>query len=78
MMLRTQVYLPKNLHQELTTWAKQMDVPMAEVVRKILKAGLVRKESFLDEENDLLELSKLKLKGGPKDLSAKLDFYIYQ
>lgn len=51
---------------------------MAELVRKILKTGLAEKEIFLEKGNDLLKLTKLKIRGGPKDLSGKLDSYLYQ
>jgi len=77
-MMRTQIYLPKDIHQELALWARRMDLPMAEVVRKILKTGLERKEEFLGEGNDLLLLARLKIKGGLKDLSQKFDYYLYQ
>jgi len=77
-MLRTQIYLPEQTHQELILWAKKMDLPMAEVVRRILKVGLEQKEGFLEKGNDLLALTRLKIKGGPRDLSQKLDLYLYQ
>ena len=77
-MLRTQIYLPEQTHQELILWAKKMDLPMAEVVRRILKVGLEQKEGFLEKGNDLLALTRLKIKGGPRDLSKKLDLYLYQ
>jgi len=51
---------------------------MAEIVRKFINAGLDRKEEFLEKGNDLLALTKLKIKGEPKNLSKKLDFYLYQ
>ena len=77
-MLRTQIYLPEEAHSELTEWASQVKIPMAELVRRIIKVGLQKKEEFFEKENDLLELTKLKIKGGPADLSEKLDFYLYQ
>lgn len=77
-MLRTQIYLPEEAHSELTEWASKAKIPMAELVRRIIKVGLQKKEEFFEKENDLLELTKLKIKGGPVDLSEKLDFYLYQ
>lgn len=77
-MLRTQIYLPQETHQELMLWSRKMDLPMAEIVRKFINAGLNKKEEFLEKGNDLLALTKLKIKGGPKNLSEKLDFYLYQ
>jgi len=77
-MLRTQLYLPEETHQELTLWAAKMDLSMAEVARRLIKTGLEKKDEFLEKGNDLLALVKLKIKGGPKDLSQKLDTYLYQ
>lgn len=76
-MLRTQIYLPEETHQELTLWARKVGLPMAEVVRRFVKTGLDKKEEFLEKGNDILELTKLKIKGGPKNLSQKLDSYLY-
>lgn len=77
-MLRTQIYLPEEIHSELLEWARKMELPMAELVRRLIKAGLQRKEGFFEKGNDLLKLAKLKIKGGPTDLSKKLDSYLYQ
>lgn len=77
-MLRTQIYLPEEIHSELLEWARKMELPMAELVRRLIKAGLQRKESLFEKGNDLLKLAKLKIKGGPTDLSEKLDSYLYQ
>lgn len=77
MMLRTQIYLPEEYHHELAIIAHNLGVPKAVVIRKILKKALKNKEELIGGGNDLLALSKLKIKGGPKDLSAKLDSYLY-
>ncbi|MBM3209239.1 hypothetical protein FJZ40_03020 [Candidatus Shapirobacteria bacterium] len=77
-MLRTQLYLPEEIHQELTFLADKMGVSMAAVIRKMLQVGLREKEIFFAKGNDLLLIAKLGIKGGPKDLSARLDSYLYK
>lgn len=77
-MLRTQIYLPEEIHGELLEWARKTELPMAELVRRIIKSGLQKKEKFFEKGNDLLKLTKLKIKGGPANLSEKLDSYLYQ
>lgn len=77
-MIRTQIYLPKNMHAQLTFWARRAKVPMAEIVRVILERGLEKKEEFIEEGSDLVELNKLQLKGGPRDLSSRFDEYLYK
>lgn len=42
------------------------------------KFGLKGKQEPFERENDLIELRKLKIRGGPVDLSEKLDFYHYR
>lgn len=76
-MLRTQIYLPEEYHQELAIIAHNLGVPKAVVIRKILKKALKNKEDLIGKGNNLLSLSKLNFKGGPKDLSANLDSYLY-
>lgn len=76
-MLRTQIYLPKEYHSELSWLAKKLGVPMSEVIRRMLKSGIAKKHELLPTANDLMSLARLKIRGGPKDLSAKFDSYLY-
>lgn len=73
-MLRTQVYLPQELYSQLVTLARAADLPVAEVIRNALQSGI---KTVAKKQNDLALLAKLKIKGGPKDLSAKMDKYLY-
>lgn len=74
-MIRTQVYLPEELHQEITITAAQRDIPAAQLVRDLLKQGLMaRKKTSVAEA--LLQLTQVHGKG-PKDLSTNLDDYLY-
>lgn len=47
-------------------------------VDTLLRAFVIKKLPRIPYENDLLEIAKLHLKGGPRDLSSRLDFYLYQ
>lgn len=76
-MLRTQIYLPEDCHSELTDLAQKAGVPMSEIIRKMLKVELKEKDKYLTKGNSLASLAKLKITGGPKDLSAKFDSYLY-
>ena len=42
--------------------------------------GLIIKEEIreMPKKNDLSDLIELKIIGGPKDISSKLDFYLYK
>jgi hypothetical protein len=46
--------------------------------RKIKKPIKIKKSCRKSLPNNLWELSKLKIKGGPKDLSERLDHYLYE
>lgn len=76
-MLRTQIYLPEEFRSQLNDLADKLDLSMAAVIRMILKKGLQKKEEIMTRRNDLWKLANLKIKGGPKDLSKKLDYYLY-
>lgn len=77
-MLRTQIFLPEEDRRQLNEIALKLDISMGEAIRMILKKGLKKKEKFVSLGNDLWKLAGLKLKGGPKNLSEKLDEYLYR
>ncbi|OGE35419.1 MAG: hypothetical protein A3H82_00750 [Candidatus Levybacteria bacterium RIFCSPLOWO2_02_FULL_39_26] len=78
-MIRTQIYLPKELYQNLNLTAKKESKTRAQVIREALIEGLRKKRGNAAEA--LLELAslgkKFKLKG-PKDLSQNIDKYLYE
>ena len=76
-MLRTQIYLPVEYHQELAIMAQKLGVPKAVIIRKILKKALRKKAKSVKNTSPLLSLAKLKFRGGPKDLSERFDEYLY-
>lgn len=73
-MIRTQVYLPQDLYNQLLMVARQESLPLAKIIRSALTKGL---KTSLKKDNDLLGLAGLKITGGPKDLSGNLDKYLY-
>lgn len=78
-MIRTQIYLPKQLYQIIDLVAKREKKPKAQVIRDVLEEGIVKKQGNAGEA--LLEIArlgrKLKLKG-PRDLSKNIDKYLYE
>lgn len=80
-MLRTQIYLPEELSQELKLLAYKEGKPTAVIIRKLLKTGLVHQQKKRKNAGQvLLDLAalgkKLKVKG-PKDLSSNFFDYAY-
>lgn len=76
-MLRTQVYLPEELDQDLKLLAKKEEKAVAELIRELLREGLARKKRKRKNAGDtLLDIAKLAGKG-PGDLSTNLFDYLY-
>lgn len=75
-MIRTQIYLPSDLHQTAKMLASQQAKPVADLYRKFIAAGL-RTEKKRRVTNSLTPLAQLKISGGPKDLSQNMDRYLY-
>lgn len=75
-MIRTQLYLPEELTLELKLLAQQLDVPIAEVIRKALTKGIheVKKKKTKGLEGIV---GMIKSDKAPRDLSEKLDKYLY-
>lgn len=77
-MLRTQVYLPEELSQELKLLAKKEEKPTAELIRELLSKALKqRKRKRKRNAGDtLMEIAKINARG-PDDLSTNLFDYLY-
>ena len=77
-MIRTQIYLDEDIHKDLYVLAKQERESMAKVARDILKEG-IQKRKGLDKSGKgvLKRLLAIQATGGPTDLSASLDHYLY-
>ncbi len=77
MMIRTQVYLPRELYQEVKLVAEKESKKSAQVVRELLHEGLIRRKKKGTIGESLLDLASVAVKGGPPDLSTNHDKYLY-
>ena len=78
-MIRTQVYLPEELYQNISLVAEKEKKAKAEVIRQALEESLAKKRKSVGAT--LMELAKLGKKlniKGPKDLSTNHDKYLYE
>ena len=75
-MIRTQIYIPEILHNQIKFLAKKQKKPLAEILREFIKKGI--KDQHRIKTKSLGALTKLKITGGPKDLSRNMDKYLYQ
>lgn len=77
-MIRTQIYIPEDNHKDLLNLAALRKKSMADIIRSFIQNGL-KKEKSRDYTGitTLQAISKLCLRGGPKDLSKNLDHYLY-
>ena len=78
-MIRTQIYLPKQLYQTIDLVAKKEKKAKAQVIREVLEEGVKSKQGNAGAE--LLKLAKMAKKynwKGPKDLSQNIDKYLYE
>lgn len=67
-MMRTQIYLPKELHQELLLLAREKNTSLSELVRKGAKRIIKEKTSRDKSAEVMANLANLNI-SGPKDLS---------
>lgn len=76
-MIRTQLYLPEDYHQELTFLASREKLPVAELVRRFIAQGIKTEKRVKKSGETLLALARMATKAGPKDFSSKHDDYLY-
>ena len=76
-MKRTQIYIPEAMHQSATMVAQRQSEPLAELLRRLIAAGLQEEKKKI-RPKPLDPLIKLKITGGPKDLSRDMDKYLYE
>jgi hypothetical protein len=78
-MIRTQIYIPDDMHADLSFIAKQKKTSFAEVARVLIKKGLSEeKVKDVSGKKALANIIDMKVKGGPRDLSLKIDSYLYE
>ncbi len=76
-MIRAQIYLPKKQYDDVKLRASAMGRPAADLIREFIGAGLARQVPQKQKSHGLDALIELKITGGPKDLSTRLDDYLY-
>ncbi len=84
-MRRLQIYIPEETYQELREEAYTKNSSIAEVVRKRVakktkKVSQVEKNPGKAHAEAMLELARLAEKEGwkgPRDLSSRVDYYLY-
>lgn len=74
-MDRINIYIPHDLRQRIKLRAEQARQPEAEAIRTLLTQAL---EANTPAGNPLLDLATQAVKGGPPDLSLKIDKYLYE
>ena len=75
-MIRTQIYLPKQLYENIKLQAKMADKPAAQVIREYIDKGMEAQQRPAQKDG-LMKLASLNITGGPKDLASNLDDYLY-
>ena len=76
-MIRTQVYLPEEMHRDLKLMASARDVNYSTLIRigvtRELKDDQVKKKNS-DAWKSFIGAGG---KGGPKDVASRIDYYLY-
>ncbi|MBI4991276.1 CopG family transcriptional regulator [Candidatus Gottesmanbacteria bacterium] len=75
-MIRTQVYLPEDLYRNLKLLSATSGMNFSELIRegaKVVVEKKTKKRRKFDAWKDFVGV----LKGGPKDLSSNIDYYLY-
>jgi len=73
-MIRAQLYIPETLHERAKSVARSKKQSLANLYRGFITKGL---ETSKNRGGDLTSLVKLRLRGGPKNLSRDIDKYLY-
>ena len=80
-MKRTQLNLDEKTYYQLVSYAERKKTSLSAAARKLISKQLEEKPSKSKNKNPFLELAnlgeRLKVKGGPKDLSENIDYYLY-
>lgn len=77
-MIRTQIYLDEDIHKDISLLARKGKVSMAKIARDILKEGVLKRKNLDKSGKEVLKkLLEIGATGGPSDLSANLDHYLY-
>ena len=75
-MIRTQVYIPDDIHRDLMLLANQTGLNFSELIRQGARE-VIKKESRTTTKRDWRKFVGAGGKGGPKNLSSRIDYYLY-
>ncbi len=76
MLIRTNIYLPQNLVQQLKYKAKATGTSMSDLIRQAIEHQQKRVNTHRTAASSLLQLAKRAGKSGLTDLSVRHDFYL--
>lgn len=76
-MIRTQIYIPDELHHTAKHIARQKKESLANLLRRFITKGVKEEKANL-KSKPLSSLAILNITEGPKDLSSKMDKYLYE
>ena len=74
-MIRTQVYIPEDLHRDLMLLTNQTGMNFSQLIREGVETVIRKKK--IKKNKKWGEGFIGAIKGGPKDLSSKIDYYLY-
>mgnify|MGYP000243219106 CR=1 FL=1 len=75
--VRTQVYIPRDIYEELKKRSKSTGITMAEQIRQALSEYLKREEGVVLKEDDPIWKIVGAASFGPDDASVNHDKYLY-
>lgn len=76
-MIRTQLYLPETLYSDIKRRARADGKPAAQLIRDTLERGFSEQAAAKPLESWAVMTKRLNIRGGPKDLSRRIDDYLY-
>ena len=75
--IRTTIYLEQDLFIKAKKKALEERTTLTDLIKRGLKKEVANKKKSKKRGNGILSLAKFAITGGPKDLSAHLDDYLY-
>lgn len=77
-MIRTQLYLPEEITYELKLMSRQLNLSLAETIRRTLTKGIAQVKNKEKKYRGLEAIvGMIKSDKAPKNLSQNLDKYLY-
>lgn len=76
-MIRTQVYLPEDLHGQLMLLAKMQGTNYSSLVREGVSNVVGKKRQSRTFKNRGAKFVGACPSGGPRNLSSRIDYYLY-